>query len=170
MAERSDWTWQLGGFLFFFSFTPAAYRSSPSGDQIGDTLKMQLRQCCILNPLWWAGDQTCVPAVTQATAETTPRSLTCCTTEGTPNMTIRRFLRTSESKFPVACYRRIINCLIMLWIKSGKALKQGGQKVQSTVLGSLTHGEKEIESQEWYVGGTWIFLCTERYELIERRG
>lgn len=47
------------------------------------------------------------------------------------DLTVRRFSVTWGSKFLVVCYSRIMNELIMPWIKSIKALKQDRQKVQS---------------------------------------
>lgn len=54
-------------FFFFFSFfgRPAAYGVARPGIRSKPRLqpKPQVQQSLILNPLCWAGDQTCVPAL-----------------------------------------------------------------------------------------------------------
>ena len=70
-------------FFFFFSFLMAA---PVAWKFLGQGLKgLNLSHSCgntrSLNPLYWAGDQTCVSAVTRATAV---GFLTYCTAVGTP--------------------------------------------------------------------------------------
>ena len=67
---------------FFFSFlaTPLAYGSSQASDWIGATASTYITNCSprILNPLCWAGESN------MCLHRDNARSLTCCTTAGTP--------------------------------------------------------------------------------------
>ena len=80
LEDNLHWEVGIAFFIFIFSFfgCPTAYGIPRRGirHELQLWFKPQLYQCWILNPLCWAGDWTCVPALPR-------RYWSLCATSGT---------------------------------------------------------------------------------------